>query len=70
MTSTEYQRRDYVLKCTGCRHWMRRRPKLDSDHAIRRPAPHAAHCVDCDPHKQYPSSRAACRACAVLVAAQ
>ena len=58
-----YRRRDYRMKCTGCRRWMRHRPTLGSDQVMRRAVPHAGHCVDCDPHKEYPSSRASCRVC-------
>lgn len=62
LSFAEYHARDYRAKCSGCGRWMRFLPTEKSP-ATRRDAPHAAHCTECDPHKQYPSSRVRCRAC-------
>lgn len=40
----EYTRRDYRVKCLGCRRWMRWH---SSSHPRRRRAPHAAYCTTC-----------------------
>lgn len=42
-----YESRDPRIKCTGCRRWMRIRPKPGDGYATRRRAPVASHCTDC-----------------------
>jgi hypothetical protein len=46
LSSEEYAQRDFPLKCSTCRHWMRMRPK-DGRCVQRRPSPHASQCVHC-----------------------
>ena len=47
LSVAEFRYRDFRIKCLTCRRWMRRRPPIGSPYAIRRPAPHAGHCVGC-----------------------
>jgi hypothetical protein len=42
----EYKRRDYRVKCIVCRRWMQHRPRGQTT-LLRRPSPHAGHCVEC-----------------------
>jgi hypothetical protein len=46
LTLNEYQLRDYRVKCSRCRRWMRRRPTVASP-ARRAAIPRASLCVDC-----------------------
>ena len=56
MTPDEYKRRDYPIKCYVCRRWMRRGAVQGGKYAVRSPAPHAGHCVECWATRQRPAS--------------